>query len=89
MTTDQTISIGLVIAMIGAFATIYNYITAKSLRAKTDGQWQGRVDEKLDSILTNFKSIKDEVHEIREDINKLHTRVTVLEKKRTTKADIT
>lgn len=87
MTTDSTISIAVLVALVGGFATIYNFVSAKSIRAKNDGQWQGKVDEKLDSILDNFKIIRLDIGEIREELNKLHTRVTVLEKSRTARKD--
>lgn len=98
MTADATISIGLLIALVGVVATIYNFNTAKTTRAKNEGQWQGKVDEKLDTIIKSFnnlelkvddvkKELHDFKHEVAEELNKLHTRVTVLEKKRTRSVD--
>lgn len=46
------------------------------------GRWQGRLDIKLDHILDSFKTIKDDIDKLFEEVNKLHTRVTVLEDKR-------
>lgn len=94
MTTDATVSLGLLIALVGVLATLYNYNTAKTTKATTEGRWQGKVDEKLDTIIKAFNgldekvdNVRDELHdfkkEITEELNKLHTRVTILEKKRT------
>lgn len=84
MDSTQTVSLGLLIALIGAFVTLYNYQNQKSIKATTQGRWEGKVDQKLDTIISSFDTISKELNIIKEDLNKLHTRVTVLEKKRTT-----
>lgn len=46
------------------------------------------MDSKLDGISDFVKSTRNDIEKIFEELNKLHTRVTVLEsKKRTTKTD--
>lgn len=70
--SNTTVTVGLVITLLSLTVMF--------------GRWQGKLDVKLDNILESFKSIKDDIDKLFEEVNKLHTRVTVLENKRTTRS---
>lgn len=96
MDSTSTISLGLIIAFVGITITVYNWNSQRVSKSINEGRWQGKVDEKLDTIINSFNILSSKIqdvekdlheykHEVTEEINKLHTRLTVLEKKKTTK----
>jgi hypothetical protein len=66
--SNTTITIGLVISL---FTVVVMF-----------GRWQGRVDVKLDSIIESNKNLKYDITKLFEEVNKLHTRVSVLESRK-------
>lgn len=96
MNADTTITIGAIGLFISMFITVFNFYDARKKRAKEEGVEQGIVSVKLDTILTEIKTINTKVtsldtqlHEVSHKVKEHEGRIIVLEKKRrVTKTDV-
>lgn len=79
MNTETTIELGLLLAVLAGVVTLYNVFTSRGIKKLTEGRWQGSVDIKLDNIINTFTGLSKDVALIKDDINALHTRVSLLE----------
>lgn len=86
MGTDTTVSIALVIALIGVFVTLYNF---NSSRKKDTLSEAARMEEiktsclkanmKLDEVCTRLTGIQTDISKLQQANSNLEHRVTVLE----------
>jgi hypothetical protein len=96
MTEDFTFTIGALAVIVGVGITLYNFVSGRTIKARDEGQWQGKVDYKLDLILGTMKTFEGDINGLKESHHKLQHKCTELEsrldalekpKRRTNKMD--
>lgn len=86
MGTDATISIALIIAVVGFFITVYNFNTARKKDALTEESKMEdirtaclKANMKLDAICSQLTGLQTDVKALQQDNSNLDTRLTILE----------
>ena len=91
MTEQTTVTLGFAIAIVLFIISVYNFMSSRRAIANQEGNWQGKVELKLDNILSKIQEIateqtqlKKEIHSIDHELSDLRSRVETLEKLRQT-----
>lgn len=91
MTEQTTVTLGFAIAIVLFIISVYNFMANRRAIANQEGNWQGKVELKLDNILSKIQEIateqtqlKKEIHSIDHELSNLRSRVETLEKLRQT-----
>lgn len=91
MTEQTTVTIGFAIAIVLFIISVYNFMANRRAVANQEGNWQGKVELKLDNILSKIQEIateqiqlKKEVHSLDHELSDIKSRIKVLEETRQT-----
>lgn len=86
MGTETTISIALLIAVVGFFITVYNFNSARKKDTLTEASKMEdirtaclKANMKLDDVCSRLTGIQTDVKALQQDNSNLDTRLTILE----------
>lgn len=87
MGEETTITIGLIIAVIGGLGVLYTIVDKIRTKSESKGKEEGVINTKLDTIINNLKDINDKINKLEysnnnnsNEILNLKERVSKLEK---------
>ena len=64
MSEQTTITLGLIIAVIGTLWIIYSIVDRIKSNSESKGSEKGIINTKLDTIITNLKDINDKINKL-------------------------